>query len=199
MSVCGIVLAAGQGTRMGERVKQLLPLGGAPLLQRAIDAASAADLTDLRVVLGHEAERIAAAIRVPAGGEVVVNPLHAEGQSTSLRAGLAAAPEGSRAALVLLGDQPEVRVDAIRTVIDWFWVHDATVVRAAYRGRPSHPVLLARRAWAGAEELRGDVGFRALLAAHAGRVDLAECGGEPPEDVDTLEDYERVVARLGSV
>ena len=68
-------------------------------------------------------------------------------------------------------------------------------MRAAYRGRPSHPVLLARAAWAGVEVLRGDVGARALIATHLGRVDLAEVGGDPPEDVDTPEDYERLLAR----
>lgn len=194
LSVCGIVLAAGAGTRMGGRVKQLLPLAGKPLLQHPIDAAAEAGILDLRIVLGHEADEIAAAIRVPPGGEIVVNAQYADGQSTSLRAGLAAAPEGARAAVILLGDQPLVRIEAIREVIDWHWVHGSPVVRAAYRGRPSHPVLLGRSAWAGVEALRGDVGARALTATHLGRVDLVEVGGEPPEDVDTPEDYERLVA-----
>ncbi len=180
---------------MGGRVKQLLPFRDTPLLQHALDAATAAGIIDLRVVLGHACEQIAAAIRLPPGGEIVVNPLHAEGQSTSLRAGLAAAPDGARAALILLGDQPEVRVEAIRTVIDWHWVHGSPMVRAGYRGRPSHPVLLARSAWPGVEALRGDVGARALAAVHLGRVDLAEVGGDPPEDVDTPEDYERLLER----
>jgi CTP:molybdopterin cytidylyltransferase MocA len=197
VTVCAVILAAGEGRRMGGRVKQLLPLAGRPLLQHPIDAAVAAGIDDVRVVIGHAAEEVAAGIDLPVGAELVVNPAHAEGQSTSLRAGLDAIPEGFRAALVLLGDQPGVRPDAIAAVVDWFWVHGSTVVRAAYRGRPSHPVLLARAAWAGVEELRGDVGARALMAAHLGRVDLCEVGGDPPEDVDTPEDYERLLARAG--
>ena len=57
MSVCGIVLAAGRGVRMGGTPKQLLPLDGRPLLQHVIDAAASAGVEALVVVLGHAADR----------------------------------------------------------------------------------------------------------------------------------------------
>ena len=86
MNVGGIILAAGRGARMG-RPKQLLPLDGRPLLQHVIDAAVAAPLDGIVVVLGHASDEVAAALALPPGVTIAVNPLHAQGQSTSLRTG----------------------------------------------------------------------------------------------------------------
>jgi CTP:molybdopterin cytidylyltransferase MocA len=146
-AVGAVVLAAGGSRRLG-RPEQLLPLAGRPLLQHAIDAASEAGLADLVVVLGHDAEAVAAAIHLPSGAVTVVNPRYREGQSTSLRAGLCALAPGVSAALVLLGDQPAVSVGAIRAVVDAGAAVGATpIVQARYGGRPGHPVLLGRETW----------------------------------------------------
>jgi molybdenum cofactor cytidylyltransferase len=197
VSVVGIILAAGRGTRMGTP-KQLLPLDGRPLLQHVVDTAAAAPFAGVVLVLGHAAEEVVAALDLPSCVEVVVNPLHATGQSSSLRAGLDHAPEGARAAAILLGDQPELRADAISALVEAHGVSDAPILRAAYRGRASHPVVLDRSVWPGVEALRGDAGARTLIAAHAGRVELVEVGGDPPEDIDTPEDLARLMARRAS-
>ena len=178
--------------------KQLLPLDGRPMLQHVVDAAAAAGLPDLVLVLGHAAEQVAAALVLPPGARTVVNPRHAEGQSTSLAAGLAAAPPGAGAALVLLGDQPEVRPDAIRAVVAARVAGGPPMLRAAYGGRPGHPVLLDRSLWPELAGLRGDGGARTLASRDPSALGLVEVGGDPPEDVDTPEDHRRLLLRRGS-
>lgn len=193
----GIVLAAGGGSRMG-RPKMLLPVGGHPLLQHVVDAGVEAGLRPLAVVLGAGAAEVAVALRLPPGAAIVRCPDWAEGQSASLRAGLTAAPPDAGAAVILLGDQPEVRPEAVRALLEARRLRGAPAARAAYRGRPGHPVLLGRETWPALMRLRGDAGARGPLAALPGGVELVEVGGDPPADVDTPEDYARLLERTGA-
>lgn len=191
IGVSGIVLAAGSSSRLGQP-KQLLDLEGRPLLQHAIDAAEGAGLFDVVIVLGHRADDVAAAVTISEGTRVVVNPDYAEGQATSLRTGLRAADPKSKAAIVLLGDQPAVNAVSLRALVDAYERSEAPIVQAAYSGRPSHPVLFDRSLWADLEAIEGDKGARDLLKNNPEWIDKVELGGETPWDVDTWQDYERL-------
>ncbi|MDQ3411935.1 MAG: nucleotidyltransferase family protein, partial [Chloroflexota bacterium] len=115
MSVSGIILAAGQSSRLG-RSKQLLPLAGRPLLAHVIAHAAASDLDETILVLGHEATAIAAALG-DLGQRTMINPEYAAGQSTSVRAGLSAVSPESDAVMFLLGDQPTVTSEIINALL----------------------------------------------------------------------------------
>jgi len=188
-----VILAAGASTRMG-RLKQLLPLAGRPLLQHVVDAAVASRLDEVILVLGARAAEIRAAITCCECVRVVVNREYADGQSTSLRAGLRAASPRSAAAAVLLGDQPRMTAQRIDAVAAAFLQTSACVVRPVYAAVgghrvPGHPVFLARRVWPDIDALRGDQGARALLSAHPEWLLEVPVAGEAPRDVDTWEDY----------
>src|SRR5207248_2471941 len=120
----------------------------------------------------------------PAGVRAAWNPDSRSGQASSLRVGLQAMAEDADAAVVLLADQPTVRVDAIRAVVATFRRGAGPVVQASYGGVPAHPTLLSRSIWPEVMALGGDEGARALIAAHPEWRTLAEVGGEPPDDVD---------------
>jgi molybdenum cofactor cytidylyltransferase len=187
-SVGAVILAAGSSRRLG-RPKQLLELEGKPLLQHVIDAAGAADVGEIVVVMGHMADDIAGAVSLPDNAQSVVNPDHATGQASSLRVGLAALGAGIDRAVVVLGDQPRVRADAIRAVA----AAAHPIARAMYAGEPGHPVAFDRSVWAELCRIDGDQGARTLLTTRSGDVRPVELGETPPADVDTEADYLRIV------
>ncbi|HEX3318168.1 MAG TPA: nucleotidyltransferase family protein [Solirubrobacteraceae bacterium] len=183
-----MVLAAGAGRRFGA-TKQLADLDGRPLLQHAVDAANAAEGIDrVVVVLGHDAERIRAAVDLGRAKAVVADGWR-EGQAASLRAGVQAAGD-AEALVVLLGDQPRLTSDAVGRVLAARGEHAA--VRARYSGVPGHPVVLEHALFADLLRLRGDMGARDLLAHH--RVADVDMGPDhlAQVDVDTPEQLEEM-------
>ena len=183
MTIGGLILAAGEGRRFGG-TKQLAELEGRPLLEHALEAMTG--VTPRVVVLGHAADKVRRGVNMH-GASVVVCHEWDEGQSASLRAGLAALRQ-CEAVVVVLGDQPGITAEAVAAIVDAAGDEDA--VRALYDGVPGHPVLLRRPLLARADELRGDTGFRELL--ESATVREVEIGGlADPADIDTREELAR--------
>ncbi len=187
------MLAAGGSSRLG-RPKQLLPLAGRPLLAHVLRHAASSSLGEVILVLGHQAELIRPAVG-DWGQRVVVNPAYAAGQSTSLRAGLAAINPGAAAALFLLGDQPQVYPRTIDVLIDAFQTHGAPIVVPTYEGVRGHPVLIARALFEDLACVTGDMGARDVIRAHEDAVLRVPMSAALPGDVDTEEDYADLLAR----
>jgi molybdenum cofactor cytidylyltransferase len=187
--ISAVVLAAGEATRFG-RTKQLVALRGRPLVQHAVDAAAEAGVDEIVVVLGHDAERVRATLELPPAAHAVVNPRFAQGQSTSLAAGLAACDPTCEAAVVLLADQPGIRADHIYALVSGFRDTGGPVVRLRFRDGPG-PALLARRVWPEVSELTGDTGARALAEARPELVRWIDVDEDAPADVDLPEDLGR--------
>lgn len=190
--VSGVVLAAGASRRLG-RPKQLLELDGEPLLRHTVRNALGSSLDEVILVLAGQADEIAAAVGA-FGQRSVVNARFAEGQSTSLIAGLADVSPEADAALVLLGDQPLVSPSAIDRLIDAFRTERSAVVQATYGGDPGNPVLFDRSLFGELAAVTGDEGARSVVRRHRDEVVLVEVGDIADViDVDTEADYARLV------
>jgi molybdenum cofactor cytidylyltransferase len=190
--IAGLVLAAGAGRRFGAP-KQLADLDGVPLLQHAVDAMLAVPALDrVVVVLGARAEQIGASVRF-ASAEPIVCEGWDEGMAASLREGVDELA-GADWVIVTLGDMPGVTPEAIEAVVAAIEADaGAEAVRAAYGGRPGHPVALSRALLARVGDLRGDVGARELL--RDAKVRDVEAGHlARPDDVDTPEELEAIRA-----
>lgn len=182
--VTAVVLAAGAGSRFGGG-KLLAPLEGRPVLQHVLDTLADAGLTNVVVVLGDHAAAMEKALRWRTERRVL-NPDPARGLASSLQVGLGAAAEGSSgppdAALITLGDQPELRREAIEAILGAADGAHAIVPRYEHdRGR--NPVLLPARLWPVARGLSGDQGLGAWLASHPEAVREVPLGGANP-DID---------------
>jgi molybdenum cofactor cytidylyltransferase len=182
--ISGIVLAAGTSSRFGS-TKQLVEVGGTPLVRHAIDALAGAEVGETIVVVGHDAAAVRSTI--PEGVTVVENLDYRDGQATSLAAALHAVADASEAAVILLADQPGVTSDDVRELIHGFRATRSQIVRLVFADGPG-PALLSREIYAEAGHLHGDAGARVLMASHPEWVHEVPIDRPAPPDIDTPQD-----------
>jgi molybdenum cofactor cytidylyltransferase len=195
--VVALVLAAGRSTRMGAVNKMLAEIGGKPLVRIAAEQAVASNAHPVIVVTGHEREKVEAALKdLPV--RFVQNPDFAEGLGTSLKAGIAAVPEEADAAIVCLGDMPQVDAALINRLIAAFDPErGALVVLPSIDGRRGNPVVWSRRFFHDLMAIQGDVGARHLIGNYAEAVVEVPVAGEAAlTDVDTPESLLAVKAEI---
>jgi molybdenum cofactor cytidylyltransferase len=192
MMISIVILAAGTSSRLG-RPKQLLDLGGEPLLRHTVRNALASRAGEVVLVLGNQADAIAEAVG-DLGQRTVNNAEFAAGQSTSLRVGIEAVSGESDAAIVMLGDQPLVSPEMLDQIIERFEQTRSLIVQPVYGETPGNPVLLARSLFPELMNIEGDQGARGVIKSHAKEIDRVRISdGLPPGDVDTDEDYQALL------
>ena len=157
------------------------------MLQWVLDLAEAAELEPVVVVLGQDADDVAAALDWR--HELLLrNPDPGQGISSSVTLGLEALTGSADRVLVLLGDQPFLSVDQVSVVTSTDADPARPIVVPRYsKGRKGNPVLLERAAWRFASELQGDRGISQLFKRHAELVRYVVVEGKNP-DIDSAED-----------
>jgi molybdenum cofactor cytidylyltransferase len=189
----GVILAAGSSRRMG-LPKQLLEVEGRPMLEGVVSHACASRLDEVVVVLGAEAAHIYELLDL-GRARIVVNPDHASGMASSLLAGIAALDDDVDRAVVILGDQPDISSGLLNELLDLQERSGLPAAALSFQGLLHPPVVLARELWRDLETLEGDVGCRALIRQHPELVASLPAGEghKHPADIDTPEDYERLI------
>jgi len=175
MSRQAIVLAAGAGTRFGGG-KLLADWRGRPLILAAVEAALAAPVETVIVVLGCEAPRVAAALSAVTDPRLrlVVADDWADGLSASLRAGVESLPSDSDGFLLFLGDMPLIPPDLPPRVLSAL-NGGAAAVQPFHGQTPAHPVGFSAALYGPLRSLSGDAGAGALLRGRSDVVRLS-CG-----------------------
>ncbi len=187
--IAGILLAAGDSKRLGKS-KQLLDWKGKPFVRHVAETALAAGIEPLLVVTGADADATEAALNgLPVW--VVRNANWQDGQSSSVKAGLAALPNGVGASIFLVVDQPQLPVALIEALRAEHATSLAPIVAPLVDGHRSNPVLFDRSTFADFVALEGDVGGRAIFSRHQVTW-LPWLDASLAIDVDEPEDYDRL-------
>ncbi|MDQ2744088.1 MAG: nucleotidyltransferase family protein [Chloroflexota bacterium] len=194
-AIAGIVLASGMSRRFGAGNKLLARFGSQSVISCTVQAYIDADLAPLLVVVGYQAEEIVEAL----DGrpiQVVPNPDFLEGQSRALRHSMLALPESTAAAVIGVGDQPLLRPETIRSLIDEYHRSDAPLVLPRYADRRGNPVLFDRRLFPDLLRVKGDQGGRSVVESHLGEAAWVEIADmQSGADIDTEGDLAHLEIR----
>jgi molybdenum cofactor cytidylyltransferase len=189
-----IILAAGGSERLGKS-KQMLEWKGKPFVRQVAETALAAGLQKVIVVTGSDARTTEAALQ-GLDVQIVRNEAWQAGQSSSVKAGLAALPGNIGSALFMVVDQPQLPIALIDGLRAEHAATMAPIVAPLVDGHRSNPALFDRSTFADFAGLEGDVGGRAIFSKHH----VTWVPWLDPSisiDVDTPEDYDRLLRQAG--
>jgi molybdenum cofactor cytidylyltransferase len=191
--ISSVVLAAGASIRMGQP-KLLLPLAGEPIIRRVVREVSAAGFDDVLVVLGHEHERLLAALE---GLNVrhAVNDDYASGMGSSFRTAVEHLAD-HEAAMFVLADQPFVTATEFQAVLAAYRATRPAIVCARFGDVTAPPHLFDRSLFPELAAL--EHGARPVLQRHRDRSIVLTFAADLLMDVDTPEDYERAISRASA-
>jgi molybdenum cofactor cytidylyltransferase len=186
--ITAIILAAGDSTRMGEP-KMLMPWGRSTVLQTVISTFQAADVRDILLVTGGAREQVERLVGKTV--QTIYNENYKKsGMLGSIQIGLTAKMREASAALICLGDQPQVQEGSVRSVCDTFLKTRSNLVVPSFQKQRGHPWLVARALWDEILLMRDPETMRDFLSRHEKEIKYAYC--DTPtilQDVDTPEDY----------
>jgi molybdenum cofactor cytidylyltransferase len=195
--IAGILLAAGESTRMGQ-LKALLPWRGTTLLQSQVAALEAGGVQPLIVVLGHRAEELRDLL--PPFVQVVVNERYREGKSTSIVAGVAALPADAEGAIVVAVDQP-TEAEIIHALADAYGPEHPPILLPSVNHRRGHPTLFGRGAYPDLLAITEEhEGLREVMTRHERDIRYVNVGTELVRaNLNSPPEYEAAFARWGGL
>lgn len=198
LRIGAVLLAAGEGRRMGGVAKSLIRLQGVPLIKRQLIALSGAGVDEVVVVTGHAREAIEAQVQsFPVS--LAYNPAYTEGQQSSVRVGLAALNGSFDAVFIVLADQPLIAAGDLTELIAAFKKRPSgNVLVPVVNGQRGNPILLDDVARARILASDTNLACRHLIENQPELVHVHETANiRFITDLDTVEDVQQLAQRTG--
>jgi molybdenum cofactor cytidylyltransferase len=201
LQIAAVVLAAGRSQRMGQP-KMVLPWGDTTVIGQVVRILSAANLGEIVVVTGGSRQEVEEALK-ESPARIAHNPRFVQDQMTlSLQVGLASLSPGIDAALIALGDQPQIQLEVVQQVLRGYQETRALLVFPSYQMRRGHPWIIARQLWGIIQkavfaetenpEISSGQSLRDILHAYTDRIHYVEVPNDSIlRDLDTPTDYLR--------
>lgn len=189
--IAAVVLAAGQSKRMGSP-KMILPWGDTTVIGRVVAVLQEAGVAEICAVTGGAHEQVEAALKGK-GVRMVFNPRFEQDEMAfSLQVGLANLSVQAQAALVVLGDQPQIQPQVVCKIMHVYEAQQASLVVPSYQMRRGHPWLIDRALWPEVMALQPPCTLRDVLTALPERILYVPVDTDSVlRDLDTPEDYGR--------
>jgi len=189
--ISAIILAAGESKRMGQP-KMLLPWGKTTVLGHVISIFQRAGIEDIIVVVGGARTHVEEIVKQH-GVRSIFNADFENGEMLpSLQRGLEAQSPQAQAALIGLGDQPQVQEGTVRLVCETFKRMQPKIVVPSYQMRRGHPWLVERSLWDELLAMRPPRSPRDFLNEHSREIQYVEVSTSSIlADLDTMEEYKK--------
>ena len=185
--IAAIILAAGRSRRMG-KFKPLLPFGNQTVIESCVSNLRAAGVSEIVVVLGHQAEAVREQLSAVSVA-FVTNPNLDSEMSASIVLGVDGLTDRARAVLITPADHPAIHPETIGMLIEK-WRGGAKLIQPEFQGKGGHPVLIDLSYREELKRLDPGAGLRGFFNQH--RADVLRLAVESPfvaRDMDTWEDY----------
>lgn len=187
--ISAIVLAAGQSKRMGQP-KMLMPWSQTTVIGKVISTLWEAKMNDIYVVTGGiqaELKNALDAYRI----NYIHNEDYANGEMlTSFQVGLGRLGDDTEAAMIVLGDQPQIELKIVQKIVGRYASTHHKIIVPSYAMHRGHPWLVEKSYWREILMMTRPATLRDFLNSHNEMIDYLKVDSPSViQDLDTQADY----------
>ena len=187
--ISAVVLAAGRSTRM-KRSKLMLPWGNSTVIGSILATLAGAGVDNVVLVTGDAEDNLKRTL-IDFRVRYVRNPDYKNGEMiTSVQVGLMALSREIEAALIVLGDQPQIEEHVVKRLLEIYASNHGKIIVPSFQMHRGHPWLIERKYWDDILNIIPPHNLRDFLSRNQDQIVYVHTNTPSViQDLDTPEDY----------